>query len=117
MLILYVNEVPDRTWDDEAGKKTFVSRIRENSIVRGYELAMASVYGVILLGSITRIFPLTVLLALLTVPMAMKETRLIGGNLGNPYGLMAAMSLNIKIFVYTALLMLIGYLISFFVAV
>lgn len=117
MLILYVNEVPDRTWDDEAGKKTFVSRMSEDSIVKGYELAMASVYGVILLGSITRIFPLTVLLALLTVPMAVKEARLIGRNLGNTYGLVVAMSSNIKIFVYTALFMLIGYLISFFVAV
>jgi len=116
-LILYVNEVPDRTWDDEAGKKTFVSRMSEDSIVKGYELAMASVYGVILLGSITRIFPLTVLLALLTVPMAVKEARLIGRNLGNTYGLVVAMSSNIKIFVYTALFMLIGYLISFFVAV
>ena len=42
MLILYVNEIPDRTWDDEAGKRTFVARIKENAIVRGYEMTMTS---------------------------------------------------------------------------
>lgn len=36
MLILYVNEIPDRTWDDEAGKKTLVARMREDSAVTGF---------------------------------------------------------------------------------
>lgn len=113
MLILYVNEIPDRAWDDEAGKKTFVARIKENAIVRGYEITMTIVYGIILAGALTRIFPVTILIALLTLPLTLKERRLISGNLGNPYGLMPAMSSNIKIFAYTAILMLAGYLISF----
>lgn len=113
MLILYVNEIPDRTWDEEAGKKTFVARMKENTLVKGYELTMAAVYGIILIGVASRIFPLTILIALLTLPLALNERRLISGNLGNPYGLMPAMSSNIKIFAYTAILMLLGYLISF----
>ena len=113
MLILYVNEIPDRTWDDEAGKRTFVARIKESAIVRGYEITMIAVYGIILGGALTRIFPLSIIFALLTLPLAVREKRLIGGNLGNPYGLIPAMSSNIKIFLYTAILMLAGYLISF----
>ncbi len=113
MLILYVNEIPDRTWDDEAGKRTFVARMKENTIVIGYELTMAAVYGIILVGVATRIFPVAILIALLTVPLAFRERRLISGNLGNPYGLMPAMSSNIRIFAYTAILMLLGYVISF----
>jgi 1,4-dihydroxy-2-naphthoate octaprenyltransferase len=76
---------------------------------------MAAVYGIILLGSLFRILPVTVLNALFTLPMAIRETRLISGNLGNPYGLMPAMLSNIKIYVYTALLILAGCLISFLV--
>jgi len=113
MLILYVNEIPDRTWDDEAGKRTFVARISEGAIVRGYEITMTVVYGVILMGALIRLFPITILIALLTLPLAVKEQRLIGGNLGNPYGLIPAMSTNIKIFAYTAILMLSGYVIAF----
>jgi len=115
MLILYVNEIPDRTWDDEAGKRTFVARMKENAIVRGYEMTMTVVYGIILVGAVSRIFPITILIALITLPLAIKERRLISGNLGNPYGLMPAMSSNIKIFAYTAILMLVGYLISFLI--
>jgi len=115
MLILYVNEIPDRTWDDEAGKRTFVARIKESAIVRGYDLTMTVVYGILLVGAATRIFPITILLGLGTLPLALKERRLISGNLGNPYGLMPAMSSNIKIFAYTSILMLAGYLVSFLI--
>ena len=115
MLILYVNEIPDRNWDDEAGKRTLVARGKDNAIVRGYETTMMIVYGIILGGALTRIFPLSTIIALLTLPLAVREKRLISGNLSNPYGLIPAMSSNIKIFLYTAILMLAGYLISFLV--
>ena len=113
MLILYVNEIPDRSSDDEAGKLTIVARIKENAIVRGYEITMIIVYGIILVGALTRIFPLPIMIALLTLPLAIRERRLISGNLGNAYGLIPAMSSNIKIFLFTAILMLAGYLLSF----
>ena len=113
MLILYVNEIPDRTWDDEAGKRTLVARFREGAIVKGYEITMIAVYGIILGGALARVFPISILIALLTLPLAVKEKQLISGSLGNPYGLIPAMSSNIKIFVYTAILMLAGYLVSF----
>jgi len=115
MLILYVNEIPDRTWDDEAGKKTFVARIREESVVTGYLVSVVALYAIVGFGAIVRIFPITSLLALLTIPMAAKVSGLIKGNLGNPYGLMPAMSMNIKLYVYTTLLLIAGYLLSFIV--
>ncbi len=113
MLILYVNEVPDRTWDDEAGKKTLVALMREDSVVTGFLISVGVVYAIILIGAITRIFPLSAILALLTVPVALKVGRTIKGNLGNPYGLIPAMSLMVKLFVYTTLLLIAGYLVSF----
>jgi 1,4-dihydroxy-2-naphthoate octaprenyltransferase len=113
MLILYVNEIGDRTWDDEAGKKTLVARMGEGSVVRGFVYSMVIVYGVIVVGALTRILPLSALIALLTVPIALRVRGLIKSNLGNPYGLIPAMSLNIRLYVFTAMLLIIGYLTSF----
>jgi 1,4-dihydroxy-2-naphthoate octaprenyltransferase len=113
MLILYVNEIPDRTWDDEARKKTLVARMKEESVVTGYVASLAAAYAIVCLSVVARLFPPTALLALLTVPMAIKVRKLIKGNMGNPYGLMPAMSKNIRLYAYTTLLLLTGYLISF----
>ena len=112
MLILYVNEIPDRTWDDEAGKRTLVARMREESAVLGYLISVAAVYAIIALSAAARIFPATAILALLTIPLSIRVRSLIKAHLGNPYGLMPAMSLNIKLYIYTTLLLLAGYLIS-----
>jgi 1,4-dihydroxy-2-naphthoate octaprenyltransferase len=116
MLILYVNEIPDRTWDDEAGKKTLVTQFKEKSVVNGFVVSMVALYLIVVLAVVARIFPITALLVLLTIPLAGRVRNLIKGNLGNPYGLMPAMSKNIRLYVYTALLLLAGYVISFFVA-
>jgi 1,4-dihydroxy-2-naphthoate octaprenyltransferase len=113
MLILYVNEIPDRTWDDEAGKRTLVARMSERSVVEGYQLSLVALYAIILLGVLSRLFPPTALLALFTIPVAVKVRNLIKENLGNPYGLMPAMSKNIKLYTFTTLLMLVGYVLSF----
>ncbi len=112
MLILYVNEIPDRIWDDESGKRTLVARMKEDSLVPGYVISFSAVYAIVVLGVVLRIFPLIAIIALLTVPMAFKVKRLIEANLGNPYGLMTAMSTNIKLYAYTTSLLLIAYLIS-----
>lgn len=112
MLILYVNEIPDRTWDDEAGKRTMVARMREERIVPGYVASISAVYAIVISGVVAQIFPPTAILALLTIPMAVRVRRLIKENLGNPYGLIPAMSTNIKVYAYTALLLLVGYLTS-----
>jgi 1,4-dihydroxy-2-naphthoate octaprenyltransferase len=114
MLILYVNEVPDRTWDDEASKKTVVARMREEMVTKVYSTSLVAVYAILFLGVVGKVFPVTALAGLLTVPMALKVRRLIRENLGNPYGLMPAMSTNIRLYVYTAALILAGYLVSFF---
>jgi 1,4-dihydroxy-2-naphthoate octaprenyltransferase len=113
MLILYVNEIPDRTWDDEAGKKTLVARMQDKSITTGFVYSIGIVYGAIVVGAFARIMPLTALIALSTIPIALKVQKMIKGNLGNPYGLIPAMSLTIKLYVSTATLLIVGYLVSF----
>lgn len=114
MLILYVNEVPDRTWDEEANKKTLVSMMPEERVSTGYSISIAAVYVIIIVGVIGRIFPIPALLGLGTLPLALKIRKLIQENLGNPYGLMPAMSNNVRFYVYTGALILAGYVISLF---
>lgn len=114
MLILYVNEIPDRTWDDEASKRTIVTRVEEGLVTGGFTISIVAVYSVLALGVVGRLFPLTALAGLLTIPLALKVRRLIQGNLGNPYGLMPAMSMNIRLFAFTTILVLVGYGVSFF---
>jgi uncharacterized metal-binding protein len=63
--------------------------------------------------AITRIFSLSSILALLTIPVALKVRRMIKGNMGNPYGLMPAISLNTNLHAYRTLLLIAGYVISF----
>jgi 1,4-dihydroxy-2-naphthoate octaprenyltransferase len=72
MLILYANEIADRTWDNEAGKKTLVTRIGQGFVVSGFVYSMVIVYGVVIVGAFTRIKPLSALIALLTVPITLK---------------------------------------------
>ncbi len=114
MLILYVNEVPDRTWDEEAKKRTLVAMMPEEWVSTGYSVSVAAVYAIIILGVVTRIFPTPTLIGLVTVPLALKVRKLIHENMGNPYGLMPAMSKNIRLYVYTGALILVGYAISLF---
>jgi hypothetical protein len=64
-------------------------------------VSIGVVYAIVVLGAFAKIFTFSALLALLTIPVAMKVREMIKGNLGNPYGLMPAMSLNIKLYVYT----------------
>lgn len=109
MLILYVNEIPDVIWDDEASKRTLVARFSESGVRKGYIVSIAAVYASILLAIVAGIFPVTTILALVTIPLAVKVTKSIKNNFGNPYGLMPAMSANIKLFTYTTVLFIIGF--------
>jgi len=117
MLILYVNEIPDRTWDEEADKKTLVTMMKDAEIVGGFVYSIAAVYGTVIVGVVLQLFPVTAISALLTIPMAVKIRRMIVGNMGSPYGMMPAMSANIKLYVYTALLLIGGYVASLFLTV
>ena len=110
-LILYVNEIPDRRGDARAGKRTLPVRLAKPTVIAGYRLAAIAAYAILVVGVVLGLLPVTVLLALLTIPLALQVSRGLEPNYDNPYGLMAVMGVNIKVHLYVGLLLLAGYLV------
>jgi 1,4-dihydroxy-2-naphthoate octaprenyltransferase len=109
MLILYVNEIPDRRGDERVGKRTLPVRFSRTAVINGYRAAAAAAYIALVLGVVVGILPVPTLLMLLTIPLALQVSRGLEPNYDNPYGLMAIMGVNVKVHLYAGLLLLAGY--------
>jgi len=110
-LILYVNEIPDRRSDARAGKRTLPVRLPKATVVNGYRAAAVASYAILVGGVAVGVLPIPALLALLTIPLALRVSRGLEPNYDNPYGLMAVMGVNVKLHLYAGLLLLAGYLV------
>ena len=110
-LILYVNEIPDRRGDARAGKRTLPVRLSPAAVIAGYRVAAVAAYAVLVVGVILGVLPIPALLALLTVPLAIRVSNGLAPNYDNPYGLMAVMGVNVQVHLYAGLLLLAGYLV------
>ncbi|HSK51730.1 MAG TPA: prenyltransferase [Clostridia bacterium] len=108
-LILYVNEIPDRRGDALAGKRTLPVRFGRSTVIAGYNVAAGAAYAAVVLGVIGGLLPVTALIVLLTIPLALRVSRDLAPNYDNPYGLMAVMGVNIKLHLYAGLALLAGY--------
>jgi 1,4-dihydroxy-2-naphthoate octaprenyltransferase len=111
-LVLYVNEIPDRESDAVAGKRTLPVRWSKEAVIRCYAWSTGAAYGLIGLGAALRILPWPTVIALATIPLAVRVTRGIRESYENPYALMPSMASNIKLHLYTGLLLLAGYLVA-----
>lgn len=112
MLVLYVNQVPDRPADEKAGKRTIVVRLGKNAIVNGYALFVASAFLLIAIGALTEIMPVWSLVALVTAPLALRVYKALQSHYDSPYELMDAMGKNIMLHLFTGLLLIAGYVIE-----
>jgi 1,4-dihydroxy-2-naphthoate polyprenyltransferase len=112
-LVLYVNEIPDREGDAAAGKRTLPVRWSKEAVIRGYDLSVAAAYALVAVGAVAGILPRPTLIALVTIPMAVKVSRALRRDYDTPYALMfSAMGTNIKLHLFTGLLLLAGYLVA-----
>jgi 1,4-dihydroxy-2-naphthoate polyprenyltransferase len=115
-LILYVNEIPDRRGDARAGKRTLPVRFGPDSVIRGYDATVAVAYMTLVGGVVAGILPVTTLIALLTIPLALRVHRGLRANYDNPYGLMALMAVNIRLHLAAGGLLLMAYVVVLLVA-
>src|SRR5205085_8741759 len=74
-LVLYVNEVPDRAGDAAAGKRTLPVRFSKEGVINLYASLISATYLLILVGGVTDVIVRPTLLALITIPMAVKVYR------------------------------------------
>ena len=111
-LILFVNEIPDRRSDGEAGKRTLPVRLRPDVVRTGY-LAFAFVaFAVIVAGVAGGLLPLPALIALAAVPIVVRVYRGLQVHYDSPYALMAVMGANVNLNLAVGGLLLLAYLVT-----
>jgi 1,4-dihydroxy-2-naphthoate octaprenyltransferase len=109
MLILYVNEIPDRRGDAHAGKRTLPVRFSQVTIVTGYLVAAAAAFLTVVGGVVVGILPWPTLIALVAVPYAARVHRGLGIAYDRPYVLMGYMGTNIRLHLTVGGLLLVAY--------
>ena len=112
--VVYINEFLDYNADKAIGKRTLVVRFGREKAAQGYSILMGGVYLSILIGVLTKIMPATTLIAIATIPIAIKAAAHALKNHSTPLKLTLANSLTILCHLLTSLLLSIGYLIAFF---
>jgi 1,4-dihydroxy-2-naphthoate octaprenyltransferase len=110
-LILYVNEIPDRRGDARAGKRTLPVRLSKSAVIAIYRAVAAAAFLILAGGVVAGLLPVTALLALLVIPLALQVSRGLAPNYDNPYGLMAIMGANIKVHLYAGVLLFLAYVV------
>jgi 1,4-dihydroxy-2-naphthoate octaprenyltransferase len=114
MLILYVNQVPDRRGDALAGKRTVAVRFSRKTIIRGYLLSVGLAFASIPVGVLIGIMPVTALVALAPAPLALIVYRGLADNYDSPYDLMPTMSRNIALHAVVGILLIASYVAAIF---
>jgi 1,4-dihydroxy-2-naphthoate octaprenyltransferase len=110
--VLYVNEIPDRPGDARAGKRTLPVRLSPRAVIGGYVGMVAVTYASIAVGAVVGIIPRPSVIALATIPLAVKVVRGLRRHYDEPYALMPFMGVNIQVHLFTGLLLFAGYLVA-----
>jgi 1,4-dihydroxy-2-naphthoate octaprenyltransferase len=115
-LVLYVNEIPDRSGDAAAGKRTLPVRLSAAVVTNAYLAAALAAFAVIVVGAVVGLLPPFTLLALAALPLAFRVHRGIGANYSSPYALMGFMGTNVNMHLLAGVGLLIGYAVAIAVA-
>lgn len=108
-LILYVNEIPDRRSDAEAGKRTLPVRLPPETVRRGYVLGAVAAFTILVAGVVGGLFPWPTLVALAAAPIALRVHAGLKVHYDSPYTLMAVMGTNVNLNLVVGGLLLAGY--------
>jgi 1,4-dihydroxy-2-naphthoate octaprenyltransferase len=109
-LILFVNEIPDRRSDAQAGKRTLPARFAPNAIRTGYLVAALAAFAVIVAGVAGGLLPWPTLIALAAMPIVFRVHAGLKVHYDSPYTLMAVMGTNVNLNLVVGGLLLAAYL-------
>ncbi|MFQ5943005.1 MAG: 1,4-dihydroxy-2-naphthoate octaprenyltransferase [Anaerolineales bacterium] len=110
--VLFINEIPDRMWDEKAGKRTLVTRMSSQSSILGYAILMGAAYLSILVGVGAGLMPVATLLGLFTIPLAWNAFKALRRHHAYPYRLIPANATTVFAHLFTGLLVIAGYFIA-----
>ncbi|MEM0440448.1 MAG: 1,4-dihydroxy-2-naphthoate octaprenyltransferase [Candidatus Caldarchaeum sp.] len=108
-LILYVNEIPDSPYDAAAGKRTLVTRLSKESVIKLYKALLTASYVSVVIPVVLGFSPPTALMALLTIPKAVKTVKLVRETYGSPYLMIPALASNVQVATNTGFLLAAGF--------
>jgi 1,4-dihydroxy-2-naphthoate polyprenyltransferase len=115
-MILYENEIPDRPGDAKAGKRTLPVRWSKEAVLTGYAMAVTAAFGLIAGGAISGLTARPTIIALVTIPMALKVYRGLRAHYDSPYEIMASLGVGVNLHLYTGMLLIVGYVIAIIAA-
>jgi 1,4-dihydroxy-2-naphthoate polyprenyltransferase len=110
--LLLINQFPDVEADRTVGKKHFPLVIGRRKSAYIYSAFLFASYGAIVLGVVLRLFPVTALLGLLTLPMVIDAARASVRDADNIPALIPTLGLNVQITLLTPLLFAVGLLVG-----
>jgi 1,4-dihydroxy-2-naphthoate octaprenyltransferase len=110
--ILYINEFQDAPADGAAGKAHLVVRLGRRKAVQGYILLLAFTYLAILLAAIFRITSPFTLIALITLPVALRAINVARAHYDEYLKLVPANAATVFIHLVTGLLLSAAYLLD-----
>ncbi|MDZ7334694.1 MAG: 1,4-dihydroxy-2-naphthoate octaprenyltransferase [candidate division KSB1 bacterium] len=107
--VLYINEFQDAKADQAVGKNHLVVRLGKKQAVSGYILIMLLTYVIVVVAVVIDILPPISLIALLTMPLALKSIRIAQQNYNNSLKLVPANAGTIMNHLFTGLLLIISF--------
>lgn len=108
-MLLFLNEFPDADVDKEGGRRHVVILVGKRRASRIYVMALIATYASIMLSVVFRAAPWTVLVSLLTVPVAYQAARGALSNYERTAELIPAMGMNVITILTTILLIAVGF--------
>ena len=108
-MLLFLNEFPDAEIDRDAGRRHAVILVGKRWASRIYGAALIATYASIILSVAFRAAPWTVLVSMLTVPVAYRAARGALNNYERTAELIPAMGMNVITILATILLMAVGF--------
>ena len=110
--ILWINQFPDYEADRAVSKNTLVVRLGRERAVWGYVTLLVSSYAVVVVGIVLGVLPYTLLLALITLPLAYRGIRGAMRFHSNTPKLIPTQAAHIQLHLANALLLCLGYAIA-----
>jgi len=110
--ILWINDFPDYEADRAVGKNTLIVLLGRERAVWGYVTLLVSSYAVVIVGIVLGVLPYTLLLALITLPLAYRGIRGAMRFHSNTSKLIPTSATTIQLHLANALLLCLGYAIA-----